>query len=591
MDYTVEYSEEAKGQLETLLLRVLGSTPQMDNICIGNITPILSEDIVIKIMEYHTEDVDKKIWRIDDTEDEESLVLIDELLNFRGITYKEYKEIFTSFFEEYEYNNLKFLKAVFINDDLRRKEFIRNHENSFEGYITCLNEFNIPILDFFLRQKMKFNLPVKELLTHAYGVGMTGSGKSEVIKNIFFSLQELSNFNNKYSLVAIEPHGKLCDELLLFNLNKYNKERLMYIDPFIHKDIGIKDIYTPTINPFQLYDDSPENIRLMGQQLTKAILATMKANGELTAPMEALLKPCIDTVLKNKGDMQDLLNFMNDGIEKSSKPNDYLYKWGLKNEEHRIFFETRFYSGGFVLTKNSLYNKFSSLLKEPTFKNFVCGQSTINLEKAIDEGKVIIFRLSKGRIGDDVSETIGKFMIALMTGYAKKREYIREERHMRKTFVFIDECQNFISPVFGEIVAEMRKYMFSLLLFQQYVGQGMETDLVNNIMANSTIKFIGRAGDNPTKMSKETGIPIDKLKVIQPLQFLIQNRKRVGNEEILFEVSNLFFDRSSPYYMNSLDRRELLEYQVYQSGYYKKVPLVSEEESGEQAPKAKFEDF
>jgi 2-methylaconitate cis-trans-isomerase PrpF len=61
MDYTVEYSEEAKGQLETLLLRVLGSTPQMDNICIGNITPILSEDIVIKIMEYHTEDVDKKI--------------------------------------------------------------------------------------------------------------------------------------------------------------------------------------------------------------------------------------------------------------------------------------------------------------------------------------------------------------------------------------------------------------------------------------------------------------------------------------------------------------------------------------------------
>jgi DNA helicase HerA-like ATPase len=161
--------------------------------------------------------------RIDDTEDEESLVLIDELLNFRGITYKEYKEIFTSFFEEYEYNNLKFLKAVFINDDLRRKEFIRNHENSFEGYITCLNEFNIPILDFFLRQKMKFNLPVKELLTHAYGVGMTGSGKSEVIKNIFFSLQELSNFNNKYSLVAIEPHGNFVMNyyyLILINTTK-----------------------------------------------------------------------------------------------------------------------------------------------------------------------------------------------------------------------------------------------------------------------------------------------------------------------------------------------------------------------------------
>ena len=605
----MELSDDLKKDLEKVVYEGLGH-PQghhPDTLPIGSFQPIWSEEATGFLMKYHISKIDWEVWKANGDPLKQG-----SLLRHRGVTFTEYKQIFTGLFSHEDYRTRNFLRALFLTDEAGRKGFILKNTNDFEGYTQALEDYKLPILDFFFRRRLKFYLPVKSLTTHAYAVAMSGAGKSELLKLMFYSLQEQSHDRHKYSLVMIEPHGQLVSDLFAFKFNAEQKDRLIYLNPYIHKEIGSEDIYTPVINPFELEDKSEENIRLMTMQLTTAFLATMKSTAELTPTMTSLVRPCIEVVLRIGGDMQDVLTFMNDGLDKENRPNKRLYEAGLKFHHLKEFFESRFYSSGYSLTKNSLYNKLSSILGEPTFRNFICGKTTVNLENAINTGKIILFKLDKGGINADVSEAIGKFVIALLYGYAMKRD--PNNPHNKQVFCFVDECQNFLSPTIGEALAEVRKYKMSLILCQQFVGQKMENELEESVLENTSIKIIGRSGKNPTKMARETGISGDTLKGIKKYQFLIQNKQRDGEtENLMFETPSFLCDRGGEFYMSESERKELLEYFAFRSGYYTKIqkPNQHRKEKGDfaddgrreesqreqttgrqqEAPKPKFDDF
>jgi len=88
----------------------------------------------------------------------------------------------------------------------------------------------------------------------------------------------------------------------------------------------------------------------------------------------------------------------------------------------------------------------------------------------MDEGKILIANLSKGRIGEDNSKLLGALLITKLQLAAMSRVDIPEEERL-DFYLYVDEFQNFATESFADILSEARKYRLSLTLANQYVAQ------------------------------------------------------------------------------------------------------------------------
>ena len=119
----------------------------------------------------------------------------------------------------------------------------------------------------------------------------------------------------------------------------------------------------------------------------------------------------------------------------------------------------------------AIQNKVGQFIANPLIRN-IMGQShsAINMRKAMDEGKILIINLSKGRIGEDNSALLGAMIITKLQLAAMSRVDIPMER--RKDFyLYVDEFQNFSTESFANILSEARKYRLNLILAHQYISQ------------------------------------------------------------------------------------------------------------------------
>jgi hypothetical protein len=119
----------------------------------------------------------------------------------------------------------------------------------------------------------------------------------------------------------------------------------------------------------------------------------------------------------------------------------------------------------------AILNKVGQFVANPLIRNII-GQphSTIDIRKIMDEGKIFIANLSKGRIGEDNSALLGAMLITKMQLAAMGRVNIPEEAR-RDFYLYIDEFQNFSTESFANILSEARKYRLNLTLAHQYIEQ------------------------------------------------------------------------------------------------------------------------
>ena len=123
----------------------------------------------------------------------------------------------------------------------------------------------------------------------------------------------------------------------------------------------------------------------------------------------------------------------------------------------------------------AIQNKVGQFTSSALIRNIV-GQpkSTIDMRKVMDEGKILLVNVSKGRIGEDASRLLGALIITKLQLAAMSRVDIPESE--RKDFIMIvDEFQNFATSSFANILSEARKYHLSLIVAHQYVAQLDET--------------------------------------------------------------------------------------------------------------------
>ncbi len=88
----------------------------------------------------------------------------------------------------------------------------------------------------------------------------------------------------------------------------------------------------------------------------------------------------------------------------------------------------------------------------------------------MDEGKILLVNLSKGKIGELNTQLLGMIIVSQISNGAMSRADIPEDK--RKDFyLYVDEFQNFVTNTFADILSEARKYHLSLIMAHQYIAQ------------------------------------------------------------------------------------------------------------------------
>jgi hypothetical protein len=118
-----------------------------------------------------------------------------------------------------------------------------------------------------------------------------------------------------------------------------------------------------------------------------------------------------------------------------------------------------------------LISKVGRFVENAMMRNIV-GQSKsgFNFRKIMDEGKVLLVNLSKGRTGEINAKLLGLIFVSKIQMAAMSRADMPEDQ--RKDFyLYVDEFQNFITDAFSSILSEARKYKLNLIIAHQYLGQ------------------------------------------------------------------------------------------------------------------------
>lgn len=402
--------------------------------------------------------------------------------------------------------------------------FFGKYSPDVQGFASFLKK-NWPVLAKAFFRPRPVYLPEKYRERHTFILGQSGSGKSELMKVLISSQVPRIN-KKKQTVILIDPHGDLAEQVIKLETIYNDKINVAYIDPYLS---GAR--MTPSINPFEIREKTEQAIDIQSQELTRVFQELIK-DTKLSLQMEALLIPCIATILRRpNSDIFTLQRFMNDD------DNDDLVSLGKQspNKAHANFFRSVFLETAYKSTKLSIFTKLQSLLNSSTFAKLLSNGNTIDIEEFSSKGGCLVFNLARGKMGADASDAFGRFVVAMLQSMALRRA---EKPHTQRTpiHLFIDECQNYISPSIEIILTEARKYGLHLTMTSQVLGQKIDTKLKNIILSNTAIKLVGMNAQQTLKaMATELGEKIEEFKRLRIGEFYA---KCGPNEPYKLKVDN-----------------------------------------------------
>jgi DNA helicase HerA-like ATPase len=317
---------------------------------------------------------------------------------------------------------------------------------------------------------------------------------------------------------------------------------LVIFDPHLFKG------HTPIFNPFDIDKKDPQSIEVATSQFIKTFKDTIKGGDTVSSTMEVFLNPIISTLFRKKGaDFRDLRDFLDEN------KNADLIEYGklTTNEGHRIFFDSYINDKSYKVTRDALLKKIQELLNSQIFVNLTSGQTTVKLSQLINENYIVIFNLSKQNLGEDISNLIGRLIIAQIQSIGMQRR----GDFRPKTFVYIDEFQNYVSDSIRTILTESRKYGLHFTLAQQNRGQEMNKELEDIVLNNTKIKIQGLIDDNVKGVIRGS----DDVK-LKTGEFLA---KITGKEKVKITVPKTYLGNKFSYKKDDFERIKAQQKQYY----------------------------
>ena len=540
-------------EFEVIISKIL-DFDEKESIHTGNIEAGSVRELVVAIMNQWVKRMDYFLQLEEDIAQAKYSYYYRLMMRQRGFTFKEYRLLFDGDLDEEDFLNYPIFEFLNILTHRQRKSFIFDKEPDVTDYVETVLGTDLEVTKHFFLQKLNALFPISELNKHAYVSGRLGTGKSEVLKLMFYNLQKRSQQKRSMGLMLIDPNGDLADDVKLFDHN-VDKERLVYLDCDLHED------FTPTINPFDQHDGTRKGINFMTDFIVIAFKELVGNEKNVSDTMESFLPPCIAVLLERKGStFLDLQRFMQDGY------NEDLVKLGLQHPTHKRFFKTLFVDGQFKRTRTAIANKIQHFLNYETFIHLTIGESTVHLEKTLNEGKVIIFKLPKGEIGETNSIAFGKFLVAMIEAMARKRA--KTKKYRKQVFCFIDEFHNYTTPKLITILKEARKYKFGMILANQTVGDGMDAIMKRNFLGNTQIKVVGANGDDTLRdLAKNTKVSIEDLKKLKKFNFYVDN----ADKDVPYKMETTPMLTNTEYQITEEQEADLDNYLLSESGYYRRI--------------------
>lgn len=334
---------------------------------------------------------------------------------------------------------------------------------------------------------------------HMYIIGMTGTGKSKFIDSML-----IRDIQAGYGVCFIDPHGDDVD-IVLENIPKERRDDVVYFDP------------SDTSRPFGInmleYDyNSPEDKIFVVNQVFEIFdkLYDLKSTG---GPMfEQYMKNACMLIMDDPDSGSTLMEISrvlaDDGYRayKLSKCRTQVVKDFWEKEAQK--------AGGEASLQNMvpyITSKLAPFIANDLVRPIISQQkTTLDFIDAMNTNKIVLVKLSKGKIGDINANLLGMIIIGKILQAAFARADIPEEER-KDFFLYIDEFQNFLTDSIKTILSEARKYRLGLIIAHQLLGQlevRGDDSIKKTIFGNVGTKVAFRIGVEDSEFLAEEFKPV-----------------------------------------------------------------------------------
>lgn len=329
----------------------------------------------------------------------------------------------------------------------------------------------------FKNRETIFGLKDVDRRRHIWAIGKTGTGKSTLIANM-----AIDDIKKGRGMAIIDPHGDLCDIILNY-IPKSRINDVIYFNP------ADKD-YPIVINPLEVTNKEEAELVVSG-----IVSIFNKIFGFSWGPrLEYILRNSLFTLSQiPNSTLKDIPLLL------TNKSFRLKIEETIEDETMRAFWRDEFDKMPEKLQQEAIspiLNKVGQFVTSPLIRS-VIGQphSSISLDDAMNQGKIVLANLSQGRLGEDNAALLGAMLITKFQLAAMHRVSMPEEER-RDFYLYVDEFQNFATGSFIKIMSEARKYRLAIMLANQYMAQIPE-EVTKAILGNAgtVMTFAVGAGD------------------------------------------------------------------------------------------------
>jgi hypothetical protein len=323
-------------------------------------------------------------------------------------------------------------------------------------------------------ESLPFGIKRKDRARHMYVIGKTGMGKSTLLENM-----AIQDIRNGEGMAFIDPHGGTADRIMEY-VPEHRKKDVVYFAPF--------DMEHPIA--FNVMEDVGYDKRHL---VVSGLLSAFKKLwvDSFSARMEYILSNTLLALLEYPGATMLDVNRMlvNKNYRKKVVDN-------IKDPIVKDFWNGEFanYSDRYTQEATpAIQNKVGQFTSNPLIRNII-GQpkSSFDLRELMDQKKILIINLSKGRVGDTNTQLLGSMLVTKIYLAAMSRADVSAAvlDKLPQFYFYVDEFQNFANQSFADILSEARKYKLNLIIAHQYIEQ-MEEEVRDAVFGNvgTTIAF------------------------------------------------------------------------------------------------------
>jgi Type IV secretion-system coupling protein DNA-binding domain len=318
--------------------------------------------------------------------------------------------------------------------------------NGADNRITLLGRTN------FRNQQKAFGIRQADRRAHMYIIGKTGTGKSTLLETMI-----RQDIEAGHGAALIDPHGDLAERVLARFPDKRKADLLYFNVPDASRPLAF--------NPLESVPPAKRALAAAGMlEVFKKIWA------ESWGPrLEHILRNALLTLLDQpEATLADILRLMDDvgsrRIAVSRVRNAHVRNFWLREYEN---YPARFRAEAIA----PIQNKVGAFLADPILSAILNQpKSSFDLRRVMDERRVLLVNLAKGKIGEDTAALLGALLVSRLGLAGLSRADVAEPS--RKDFyVYLDEFHSFTTLSLATMMSELRKYRVNLILAHQYLSQ------------------------------------------------------------------------------------------------------------------------